>query len=210
MQPVDISADNIEKEGMTKGGPSGDYSNCNEEANKPNNSEEDLHHHTYEHNHLPKEKEVIVCGINLTPLVLLIALGFHSIFEGIALGLIKDLSVFINLMIGITIHHIVVCLSYGVSLAKNKSKSKTAMVLSVVGLSLFESGGLAIGLGLNDAPDLVSSIILSFAGGTFVYIACSEILVHEFSTAKNRYWKFLCFLVGSGVIVGIWFLTAGH
>eukprot|EP00347_Sterkiella_histriomuscorum_P019421 403341689 len=171
-------------------------------------SEEDLHHHTFEHSKLPTEKEVIVCGINLTPMVLLIALGFHSVFEGIALGLIKDLGVFINLMIGITIHHTVVSLSYGISLAKAKNKSQTAMLLSIVGLSLFESGGLAIGLGLNDAPEMVSSIILSFAGGTFVYIACSEILVHEFSVIKHRYWKFLCFIIGSAIIICLWFLHA--
>ncbi len=35
------------------------------------------------------EKEVLVCGVNISPLILLLALGFHSIFEGIALGLMK-------------------------------------------------------------------------------------------------------------------------
>jgi len=138
--------------------------------------------------------------------VLLIALGFHSVFEGIALGLIQDLQVFINLMIGITIHHIVACVSYGVSLGRSKNKNTTAMVLSIIGLSFFESGGLAIGLGLNDAPEFVSSIILSFAGGTFVYIACSEILVHEFSEKKHRYWKFLMFIVGAAIITCLFFL----
>jgi zinc transporter ZupT len=157
---------------------------------------------------LPKDKKVLICGINITPLVLLIALGFHSVFEGIALGLIKDLQVFINLMIGITIHHIVACISYGVSLGKSKNKNTTAMILSIVGLSCFESGGLAIGLGLSDAPDFVSSIILSFAGGTFVYIACSEILVHEFSEKKHRYWKFLMFILGAAIITCLWFLHA--
>jgi zinc transporter ZupT len=62
------------------------------------------------------EKKVILCGLNIAPIALLIALGFHSIFEGIAIGLIKDFSVFVNLIIGITIHHAAACISYGVSL----------------------------------------------------------------------------------------------
>ena len=164
------------------------------------------HHHVHEHDNQPKNKKVLICGIDLTPLVLLIALGFHSIFEGIALGLLKDMQVFINLMIGVTIHHIVACISFGISLGRSKNKTKSGIIASIVGLSLFESGGIAIGMGLSDAPDMVSSIILSFAGGTFVYIACSEILVHEFSEAKHRYWKFLFFLLGAGVIIGLWFL----
>ena len=55
-----------------------------------------------EHDHFPEEKRVEVCGINITPLVLLIALGFHCVFEGIAVGLITKLNVLINLMIGIS------------------------------------------------------------------------------------------------------------
>ena len=37
------------------------------------------------------EKTIKLCGVDITPLILLLALGFHSIFEGIALGLIKDI-----------------------------------------------------------------------------------------------------------------------
>ena len=59
----------------------------------------------------------MICGFNVTPIVLMIALCFHSFFEGIALGLIKDLNVFINLAIGVVIHHSVAAISLGVSLS---------------------------------------------------------------------------------------------
>jgi hypothetical protein len=49
------------------------------------------------------------------------------------------------------------------------------------GLSLIESTGIGIGIGIENAPELVSSLVLSVAGGTFIYIACSEILIHEFA-----------------------------
>jgi solute carrier family 39 (zinc transporter), member 1/2/3 len=123
----------------------------------------------------------LVCGVNITPLILLLAIGFHSIFEGIALGMSKKRNVFINLMIGVVLHHIAATISLGVSLGQHQTKSKLAIFFIFFGLSFIESGGIAIGIGLETAPDLVSSIVLSIAGGTFVYIACSEILVHEFS-----------------------------
>ena len=63
-----------------------------------------------------------------------------------------------------------------------------------------------IGLGLNDAPEVVISIVLSIAGGTFVYIACSEILVHEFENKGYRYVKFICFCLGCAGITSLWFL----
>jgi zinc transporter 1/2/3 len=62
------------------------------------------------------EKKVLICGVNVAPIILLIALGFHSIFEGIALGMQKSVGPFVNLMIGVAIHHAVACISLGVTL----------------------------------------------------------------------------------------------
>jgi zinc transporter ZupT len=59
----------------------------------------------------PLEKHVLVCGVNITPLILLLALGIHSIFEGIALGMSQSISTFVNLMIGVTLHHADACIS---------------------------------------------------------------------------------------------------
>jgi hypothetical protein len=49
-------------------------------------------------------------------LILLVAIGFHSIFEGIALGMLEDRVAFINLMIGVALHHIAATLSLGATL----------------------------------------------------------------------------------------------
>jgi zinc transporter ZupT len=76
----------------------------------------------------------------------------------------------------------------------------------VVGFSLFQSTGVAIGLGLTNEPQIVGPVVLSFAGGTFVYIACSEIIVHEFASKQLRYVKYLFFLIGFGIITSLWLL----
>jgi zinc transporter 1/2/3 len=149
---------------------------------------------------------VLIWGVNITPLILLFALGIHSIFEGIALGMSKSISTFVNLMIGVTLHHAAACISLGVTLGQHQTKSKKAIFFIFFGLSLIESTGIGIGIGINDAPALVSSIVLSISGGTFIYIACSEILIHEFSNNKSRYVKFLFFAIGCACITLLWLL----
>lgn len=98
----------------------------------------DHHDHDHEgHSHGIDGKAVFVCGVNITPLALLCALGFHSIFEGIAMGLMTTLNSYINMMIGVAIHHTVASISLGVSLSKHPSKSKIVPILIIVGFSLF-------------------------------------------------------------------------
>jgi zinc transporter ZupT len=86
-------------------------------ASSPNSDEN--HHVLDEEIHVhgkPLEKEVLIFGVNITPLILLLALGIHSIFEGIALGMSQSIETFVNLMIGVTLHHAAACISLGVSL----------------------------------------------------------------------------------------------
>ncbi len=153
---------------------------------------------------------MLVCGVNISPLILLIALGFHSIFEGIALGMTKQVPNFINLMIGVSIHHAVACISLGVQFGQHQTKSKKAIFFIFFFLSLIESAGIGIGIGIENAPVLVTSIVLSLAGGTFIYIACSEILIHEFADPKHRYWKFLVTMIGAATITLLWLLHEEH
>lgn len=107
-------------------------------------------HHGHSHfNPHMLEQELKICGINVTPLILLLAIGFHSIFEGIALGTVSNKNVFINLMIGVVLHHIAATISLGASIGQHQTKSKLAIFLIFFGLSFIESSGIAIGIGLN-------------------------------------------------------------
>jgi solute carrier family 39 (zinc transporter), member 1/2/3 len=117
-----------------------------------------------------------------------------------------SISTFMNLMIGVTLHHAAACISLGVSLGQHQTKSKKAIFFIFFGLSLIESTGIGIGMGIKYSPELISSIVLSLSGGTFIYIACSEILIHEFANNKNRYVKFLFFIIGCAAITLLWFL----
>lgn len=58
------------------------------------------------------------CCPNMTPFVLMIALSVHSIFEGLALGLQKDMNNVISMLVAILVHKGAASSSLGISLVK--------------------------------------------------------------------------------------------
>jgi len=66
--------------------------------------------------------------------------------------------------------------------------------------------GVALGLLLSNLSTMVDIVFMSMAGGTFLYISCSEIITEEFSLPGNRFFKLLSFLMGALVITLLWFL----
>ena len=75
--------------------------------------------------------------------------------------------------------------------------------------SLFTPFGVAIGWGLlEDSNEMVEIWMTSLAAGTFLYIACSEIIVEEFSVPSHRFLKLFAYLVGIAIISSLKFLDA--
>ena len=64
------------------------------------------------------------------------------------------------------------------------------------------------------SSDVVAGIFLSISVGTFIYIACSEVIVDEFSNPENKYFKFLSFLLGAAIVIALTLIEvyteAGH
>ena len=123
-------------------------------------------------------------------MVLLIALTMHSIFEGIALGLTKEFSATIDIMLALILHKPAAAMSLGVSLTKNFVE-KDEMRKGVMLLTIFAVAtpiGIMLGMALQHSSDIVEVIFNSFAGGTFLYIAASEVIVEEFSMPDRYKW----------------------
>lgn len=143
----------------------------------------------------------------MTPFVLMIALSVHAMFEGIALGLMKDLGSCINLIISILIHKFAEAMSISIALQKSKMDFSTLLKFILI-FACATPLGTTIGILLNEAPEIVSIIFTSLAGGTFIYVACSELIVEEFSLPGNRWWKLLAFMLGA-VLIGLLLLLDG-
>lgn len=77
----------------------------------------------------------------------------------------------------------------------------------LVSFALATPIGIAIGLVLKDTNEMVEVVMSSFAGGTFIYIAASEVIVEEFSLPGRSKWlQMVTFLMGAGLITSLWFL----
>jgi zinc transporter ZupT len=71
--------------------------------------------------------------------------------------------------------------------------------------SLATPVGIIAGMLLGQG-DLLDVIFNSLASGTFVYIACSEVIVEEFTIPGNRCWKLFAYLIGILIIFSLWFI----
>jgi solute carrier family 39 (zinc transporter), member 1/2/3 len=155
---------------------------------------------TLEKVHETEETEHKHSRCNITPFVLMIALSMHALFEGIAFGLMKDFTSALQLMISILIHKFAEAMSISIALQKSDMEFKT--LLKFIILFAFATPlGTSLGLILNEASEIVNIVFVSLAGGTFIYVSCSELTVEEFSLPGNRWFKLLSFILGA-VLIG--------
>ena len=56
---------------------------------------------------------------------------------------------------------------------------------------------------------LLDVTFMSLSGGTFIYVACSEIIVNEFDKGKHQAFKAMFVLLGGTIITCLWFF-GGH
>ena len=65
--------------------------------------------------------------------------------------------------------------------------------------------GIAIGMSIADSNKLVDVTFLGISGGTFIYVACSEIIVAEFDKGKLQWLKMILVFLGGLIITVLWF-----
>lgn len=132
----------------------------------------------------------------LTPYILLIALGFHGFFEGLALGLQSTYQSTLFILIAIVAHKWAESLTLGISFVKANSPKNQIITMNLL-FSVIGPLGVVTGIFLsNGGNPVIEGIFLGLSTGTFIYVACSEVIVEEFETPKLRYPKFFLFLIG--------------
>jgi len=67
--------------------------------------------------------------------------------------------------------------------------------------------GVGLGMGIEQvSSELVGIVFFSLACGTFIYIACTEVLSEEFGMPGNKWLKLLAFVCGAGLITSLWYI----
>ena len=135
--------------------------------------------------------------------LLLLALGFHGLFESISLGIQQTIKGTVFLIIAIALHKWAAALTLGISFVKS-GVSQKEYIINILIFSFITPIGISMGMALTSfSSDFIAGIFLSISVGTFIYIACSEIVIHEFNKKENRYIKFLCFILGAGIVLSL-------
>merc|ERR1719369_1311364 len=101
-------------------------------------------HLTHDHSHIDG---VFQNHSTIRSIILLIALSFHSVFEGMAIGLQENLTQLISLFMAVIAHKAVMAFSLGLTLAQAALSTKQYMV-SILIFSLASPIGMAIGMAL--------------------------------------------------------------
>ena len=146
--------------------------------------------------------------IGITPYILLLALGFHGFFEGMALGIQGEVRDTLFLSLAIAAHKWAASLTLGISFIKAEVQLKQLIIMIGI-FGLIGPVGIAFGMILRaTANAIVEGIFLAISVGTFIYIACTEVLVEEFEHSDNKYLKFIAFMVGGIFTAGLSLIEA--
>lgn len=160
-----------------------------EESGKSRKKESHRHHiHSHSHSHaIPSN-----AGSGFAFFILMFATSIHSIFEGMALGLIKDPSRAVHIYIGIIIHECIVAVALGLNSFRLEDEAsasnipKTVMKFGIMFSSTIPVGmilGIAVGYTPGAFGKLISAIFQGLAAGTFLHVAFCELIPAELNVS---------------------------
>ena len=169
----------------------------NRNSSKNINNQNDLYSkdNYIEINNEQKNEHIFNPTSSITPYILLIALSVHGIFEGMALGVMNTIKECSILFSAIILHKWAAAFALGISFYKSGTE-KELFIKMIILFTSFGPIGIIIGMFFSDAGNLIKGIMLSISGGTFIYVAASEVIVEEFSLSKKTHIKYLWFLIG--------------
>ncbi|XP_031788404.1 protein zntB isoform X2 [Nasonia vitripennis] len=150
---------------------------------------------------------------SMRSLLTVLALSFHAIFEGLAVGLEPAFSSVVYLAAAIATHKLVISFCVGMELYVAGASNRTILgYLSV--FSMVTPLGIGIGLALghfrNDSETLgpTPTILQGMAAGTLLYVVFFEVLARERANEKSGLLQLAAILVGFMLMLGLQLATA--
>jgi len=151
---------------------------------------------------------------NFRTFVLVFAISLHSLFEGLAVGVVVKTNVLLQLVVALLIHKSIIAFSIGVQLVDADLPSSTVLIcLGIFGIMC--PIGIGIGLAVLHTFSTVvrlffSGVLQGIATGTFLYVTFFEVLPHELNIEDDKKpLKILFVLLGYITITGICYYENG-
>lgn len=146
----------------------------------------------------------------LRAFILVFSLSLHSVFEGLAVGLLEEGKEVLELCLALMIHKSIISFSLAFKLSQGRLRRSVVAGCLLLFASMSPLG-IGLGMGLTETKaspqhQLARSTLEGLAAGTFIYITFMEILPHELRSAKNRIPKVAMLLVGFSVVTAVLFI----
>uniref|UniRef100_A0A0M3JVV5 Zinc transporter ZIP2 (inferred by orthology to a human protein) n=1 Tax=Anisakis simplex TaxID=6269 RepID=A0A0M3JVV5_ANISI len=135
-----------------------------------------------------------------------LAISFHSVIEGLALGVQNDFTELLALFISLMVHKLIVAFSVGLQLGRTHAHALGWVCGSLLLLSLMSPLGGLIGMFVQNAQidnklkDFIILITQGLAVGTFIYVTFFEVLLHERDNEHPNLLKLAFMIVGFALI----------
>lgn len=148
-------------------------------------------------------------------LLAVLALSFHAVFEGLAVGLESSVGNVWYLFAAIATHKLVIAFCVGVELIS----TRTRLVLIFVYLATFAAVtplGIGIGIALSsDGEDAgtstVATVVLQgMAAGTLLYVVFFEVLQRERASTQSGIWQLIAIMAGFAVMFALQLISKYH
>lgn len=146
----------------------------------------------------------------LRAFILVFSLSLHSVFEGLAVGLLENAKEVLEICLAMLIHKSIVSFSLTVKLSQGRLR-RSAVAGCLLLFSAMSPLGIAVGVALTETKtspqhQLACCSLEGLAAGTFIYITFMEILPHELAAPTNRIPKVAMLLVGFAMVTAVLFI----
>ncbi|GMR51708.1 hypothetical protein PMAYCL1PPCAC_21903, partial [Pristionchus mayeri] len=152
----------------------------------------------------------------LKSLTFTIAMSFHSILEGFALGVQDSTSGIITLFVSLLLHKAVEAFSVGLQVSKGNTNRMKVVIGTILIYAMMTPIGSLLGAALQNASinpvHKLGAVLLfeSMAAGTFIYVTFLEVLAREKDNEYNSLEQLLSIVIGFSIIAALQFFTSGH
>lgn len=155
----------------------------------------------------PKSKTQVVAK-SFRGFLAVLALSFHAVFEGLAVGLEMNPTNVWYLFGAIATHKFVIAFCVGMELVS--SKTKAFLVIFYIGVfAIVTPLGIGIGILLSDdtsglaAASSMTTILQGMAAGTLLYVVFFEVLQKERANTNHGAWQLISIILGFMVMLGL-------
>ncbi|KAM8826395.1 zinc transporter ZIP3 isoform 1-T2 [Synchiropus picturatus] len=146
----------------------------------------------------------------LRAFILVFSLSLHSVFEGLAVGLLEQPKEVLEICLALMIHKSIIAFSMSFKLIQGHLR-RSAVVGCLLLFAAMSPVGIGMGVALTETKSspqhkLARCSLEGLAAGTFIYITFMEILPHELKSGRNRIPKVAMLLLGFALVTGVLFI----